>query len=76
LSTGEFLQFLGIARGSTLEVQTQLEAAKMLKFGRSSDLEIADKTAAEIVLILNAAIRTCRTRIAAGKQKKGIENKA
>jgi len=30
ISTGEFVQFLGIARGSVLEVQTQLEAAKML----------------------------------------------
>ena len=33
LSTGELIQFLGIARGSTLEVQTQLELASMLGFG-------------------------------------------
>jgi four helix bundle protein len=33
LTTGELIQFLGIARGSTLEVQTQLELASMLGFG-------------------------------------------
>ncbi len=32
LTTGEFVHFLGVARGSALEVQTQLEAACMLKF--------------------------------------------
>ena len=41
LTTGEFAQFLGMARGSALEVQTQLEAAKMLRFGREIDLESA-----------------------------------
>jgi four helix bundle protein len=31
-STGDLVQFLSIARGSTLEVQTQLELAEMLGF--------------------------------------------
>ncbi len=39
LTTGEVAQFLGMARGTSLEVQTQLEAGKMLKFGREIDLE-------------------------------------
>ncbi len=33
LSPNEFRQFLGVARGSTCEVQTQLEIARALKFG-------------------------------------------
>jgi four helix bundle protein len=33
LSTGEFRQFLGIARGSNFELQTQLEIARTLRFG-------------------------------------------
>src|SRR6476659_5002414 len=33
LSTGEFQQFLGIARGSNFELQTQLEIARILRFG-------------------------------------------
>jgi four helix bundle protein len=33
MSVGEFKQFLGVARGSTCEVQTQLEIARSLKFG-------------------------------------------
>lgn len=32
-STGEFLQFLGVARGSNCEVQTQLVIAEEMGFG-------------------------------------------
>jgi len=32
-STGEYKQFLGMARGSNMEVQTQLEISKVLGFG-------------------------------------------
>src|ERR1700734_3016527 len=43
---GEFRQFLGIARGSNCELQTQLEIARTLGFGnavslRDAQLEIA-----------------------------------
>jgi four helix bundle protein len=75
LTTGEFAQFLGMARGSVLEVQTQLEAAKMLKFGREMDLECADATATEVVLILNAAITTCRAKNVAKNKAKGVDRK-
>jgi four helix bundle protein len=33
LTTGEFRHFLGIARGSNFEIQTQLELAKVLSVG-------------------------------------------
>ena len=70
LTTGEFVHFLGVARGSTLEVQTQLEAAKMLHFGDAAELSHADGTATEVTCILNAAIATNQPRIAA--KQKGI----
>jgi four helix bundle protein len=35
VNIGEFRQFLGIARGSTCELQTQLEIARALKLGKS-----------------------------------------
>ena len=34
LSTGEFRQFLGIARASNCEIQTQIEIARALQFGK------------------------------------------
>jgi len=39
LNTGEYRQFLGIARGSNFELQTQLEIARTLKFGNPKFLE-------------------------------------
>jgi len=42
LSAGEFRQFLGIARGSNFELQTQLEIARSLKIGDPSLLDEAD----------------------------------
>jgi four helix bundle protein len=41
LSQGEFKQFLGIARGSTYELQTQLELAKLLGLGNSARIDQA-----------------------------------
>lgn len=41
MSVGEFKQFLGVARGSTCEVQTQLEIARVLKFGSSKSIDEA-----------------------------------
>jgi four helix bundle protein len=64
LTTGEFVHFLGMARGSCLEVLTQIEAAKMLGFGRPEELEKAQEIAIEVVKILNASIATNKTRIA------------
>ena len=46
LNTREFLQFLGIARGSNCELQTQLEIARRLGFGNSQLLDEAEKSVA------------------------------
>ncbi len=65
LTKGEFLQFLGIARGSVLEVQTQLELALRLGYGSQSELKSTQSLCEEILKILNASIATIRTQIAA-----------
>ncbi len=48
LNTREFKQFLGIARGSNCELQTQLEIAQRLGFGDPSQIDQAEGLAHEI----------------------------
>jgi len=48
LSVREFKQFLGIARGSNFEVQTQLEIARVLKFGNPALIDEAERTSHEV----------------------------
>jgi four helix bundle protein len=67
LTTGELIQFLGIARGSTLEVQTQLELASMLGFGDEAGIVEAQGVASEELKILNASLVTLRAKVAAKK---------
>jgi len=45
LSTGEYRQFLGIARGSIFEVQTHLEIARALKLGNTELVDEAEGVA-------------------------------
>jgi len=46
-SKGEFRQFIGMARGSVLELQTQLEIAKQLGFGKEPLRRCAENLAEE-----------------------------
>ncbi|MGA7157919.1 MAG: four helix bundle protein [Acidobacteriaceae bacterium] len=69
LSTGELMQFLGIARGSALEVQTQLELAAMLGFGDTAEMAMAHALVDEEIRILNAALATLRARVAKKQQR-------
>jgi len=62
LTSGEFLHFLGMARGSALEVETQLELAIRLGLGVQSDIIEVQRQATEVVKILNAVISTTRSR--------------
>jgi four helix bundle protein len=48
LSAGEFRQFLGIARGSNCEVQTQLEIARALKLGKPQLIKEAESLSNEV----------------------------
>jgi len=63
LTKREFLHFLGVARGSTLEVQTQLEIALMMGLGDAEQLHPAQELAEEVRRIISAAIATTRAKL-------------
>ena len=60
LTAGEFAHFLGIARGSVLEVETQLELAVRLELCSGSNAVVARAKADEVRRILNASLATLR----------------
>jgi len=58
LSVGEFKQFLGIARGSNFEVQTQLEIVRSLKFGKPELIDQAEGLSHEVGKMIYAPIES------------------
>ena len=60
LSTGEFRQFLGIARGSNSELQTQLEIARALGFGNSKLIDEAESLSHEVGKMLFTLLETLK----------------
>jgi four helix bundle protein len=56
LSTGEYRQFLGIARGSNFELQTQLEIARALNFGNSKLLDEAEGLSHEVGKMIHGVL--------------------
>ncbi|MGD0096528.1 MAG: four helix bundle protein [Terracidiphilus sp.] len=59
-NTGEYLQFLGIARGSNCELQTQLEIARVLKLGNSKLLDEAEGLSHEVGKMLYATLESIK----------------
>ena len=57
LSTGEYKQFLGMARGSNSEVQTQLVIARELGYGNQQVLHEAESLSFEVGKMLLAILR-------------------
>ena len=60
LGTGEFKQFLGIARGSNFEVQTQLEIARALGFGNPRLLDEAEGLSHEVGKMIHALLESLK----------------
>jgi four helix bundle protein len=58
---GEYLQFLGHARGSNCELQTQLVIAAGLKMGAESDLDCPEQLAQEVGRMLVALMKRLRS---------------
>jgi len=56
LSTGEFRQFLSVARGSNCELQTQLEIARTLNFGDSKLIDEAEGLSHEVGKMIHAIV--------------------
>lgn len=59
---GEYKQFLSIARGSTLEVQTQLVIAKELRFASIESFSTVENLTIEIDKMLNAILKKLSVR--------------
>ena len=55
-SKGEYKQFLGIARGSNLELQTQLFIVRELGYGNPQHITEAEDLSTEVAKMLNAII--------------------
>jgi len=62
LSTGEFKQFLGHARGSLMEVETQVLVSAELGYLKSNQSAALLDSAAEIGRLLNGLIRSLPAR--------------
>ena len=60
LNLGEFRQFLGIARGSNCELQTQLEIARALGFGNPELLNQADGLSHEVGKMIYALLESLK----------------
>jgi len=60
LSTGEYRQFLGVARGSNFELQTQLEIARALGVGNSKSLDEADGLSHEIGKMIHGILESIK----------------
>jgi four helix bundle protein len=58
LNTAEYRQFLGIARGSNFELQSQLEIARALKSGNSKLLDEAEGLSHEVGKMLYATLKS------------------
>jgi len=56
-TSGEYKQFLGMARGSISEVETQLVIAKELGFGGEGDIDRAVGLTMEVGKMLNAIMK-------------------
>jgi len=63
LNTGEFRQFLGIARGSNCELQTQLEIARALNFGESKLIDEAEALSHEVGKMLFALLESLKSKL-------------
>jgi four helix bundle protein len=61
-SKGEYIQFLGHARGSSYEVETQLMIARELGFGAKQSLQRAEDLCAEVGRMLAAMVISLRKK--------------
>jgi four helix bundle protein len=59
---GEYIQFLGHARGSNSEIETQLVIAKALGFGSKQALQKAEESCNEVGRMLSAMMKSLRSK--------------
>jgi four helix bundle protein len=59
---GEYVQFLGHARGSNSEVETQLVIARSLSFGPKQVLDKTEELCSEVGRMLGALMKSLRSK--------------
>ena len=64
-TTLHLMQFLRMARGSSFEVQTQIQLARNVSYGSLASLDICDGLCDEIGRMLNATLRSLKAKYAA-----------
>ena len=57
---GEYLQFLGHARGSNSEIETQIVISKALGFGSEQMLSRSEELCSEVGRMLSALMKSLR----------------
>jgi four helix bundle protein len=62
MGTGEYRQFLGIARGSNFELQSQLEIARALGFGDSKLLDEAEGLSFEVGKMISGILNAIKDK--------------
>jgi four helix bundle protein len=62
LSTGEFRQHLGMARGSGFELQTQLEVARSLGLGTAKAIDEAEALSIEVTKMINGILKALKPK--------------
>jgi four helix bundle protein len=73
LNPADFRQFLGVAQGSTYELQTQLLVAKRLGLGHEQALDAAESLGNEVSKILGSFIQT--VGVAANNKKLTVRSR-
>ena len=68
MGTGEYRHFLGIARGSNFELQTQIEIARALGFGNSRLLDEAEGLSHEVGKMIYGVLEGIKLK----EQAKGL----
>jgi four helix bundle protein len=63
LNGSEFRQFLGIARGSNFELQTQLEIARALQIGKPELVNEAESLSHEVGKMMYALLESLKDQI-------------
>jgi four helix bundle protein len=59
---GEYIQFLGIARGSCSELETQIVIAGNLGFGTPDNLQTSDALCHDVSRLLSALMKSLRAQ--------------
>jgi four helix bundle protein len=67
-TTGELLQFLGIARGSNSELESQFVIARGLGYGTPQNLEDAEKLCGETDRLLTLLVKSLHTKVEARRK--------